>query len=460
MVGKAFRHRAAVLALALGGLRHGPALAQEADPKQAAKLHFDAGNGLLARGEVAAALAEFQQSRALFPTRGNTLNAAIALQRLGRFDEALELYGTLPRDFELDAEQRSRVEREIELLRGLTGTLVIRAEPGVSVSIDGRERGSAPFREPLIVLGGGHTVRARQPGRAGFERRIEIVTGSQQELVIDALAVEEPMPVPAPPAAAPSVPLAPPPALAAPPRSVPVPVASPAPSLSLALDFGPAFGLGFGGDLADSCGASCDRSLPLGFSPRARGGLRISHADFGIELGYSRLAGSYDGRSDTLEPRGSGKQLGSSDDHVTWSAWSLGGYAGLVGRGRLHVRALIAGGVTFARIRDEREGTFDVTPQVGDDYRARVSADQSTHAKAAYLAPELGLGYAASEHVELSLGLTLMSSIVLSPARFVREGVVVRNAMNEPELAYWSESELTGGLIFALLPRVGAVAHF
>src|ERR1041384_1832263 len=131
----------------------GHAFAQEPEPKQAAKAHFDSGNALLVKGEVAAALVEFLQSRALFPTRGNTLNAAIALQRLGRFDEALELYSSLPRDFELDGEQRARVEHEVELLRGLTGTLSIRAEAGVNLSIDGRERGVAPLGQPLIVLG-------------------------------------------------------------------------------------------------------------------------------------------------------------------------------------------------------------------------------------------------------------------------------------------------------------------
>jgi len=462
MVRKAFRRRAIATALLLCGLYRGVAFAQEPDPKQAAKQHFDAGNAALARGEVAGALVEFQRSRALFPTRGNTLNAAIALQRLGRFDEALELYASLPRDFELDREQRERVDREIELLRGLTGTLTIRAEPGVSISIDGRERGSAPFSAPLIVLGGAHTLRARQAGRASSERRIEVVTGAEQELTIDALPPEASEPMAGAPSPPPPIAPAPPPLPAPPSVATPAPTPPPsAPVLGLTLDVGPALGVSFGGPLADSCTDRCNSSLPLGFAPRGRGSFAIApRIELGLELSFSRLAAAYHARPDTLEPRGSGKQPGTSRDELTWSAWSLGAYAGWTGPGRLHARALLGLGLSFARLRDERAGTFDVSPEVGDDYTATVSVAQSVRAKAFYVAPEAGLGWNVAPHIELSFGVTLMSSILLSTPRFSREGVVVQNAMNEPELAYLPEAELSGGVIFALLPRLGVGAHF
>jgi hypothetical protein len=455
--------RPQIAALLLCGLCASHALAEEPDLKQAAKAHFDAGNTLLVKGEVAAALVEFQRSRALFPTRGNTLNTAIALQRLGRFDEALELYVSLPRDFELDREQRARVDREVELLRALTGKLSIRAEAGVSVSIDGRERGTAPFDQPLIVLGGSHIVRARQAGRAGLERRLEIVTGAEQELVIDPLPPE----VVAPPEVAPSSSSSPPPPPPPPsPVSVPPPprvVSPPQPSpvLVLALDLGPALGLGFGGRLSDTCSGPCGASVPLGFSPRVRAGYRPwEQGELGLELGYLRLSGSYDQRADLLEPRGSGQQPGLSHDDLVWSGWSVGGYAAWTGSGRLHARASLGLGVTFARVSDERSGSFDVNPQVGGQYRASVSVAQSTRSKALYLAPELGVGWSLTPRVELSFGLTLLGSILLTTPRFEREGVVVQNAMAEPELAYLSDSELTGDAFFALLPRLGVATRF
>lgn len=457
MFGAAARRQIATLLLL--GLCARRAAAQEDGTKQAAKAHFDAGNTLLTKGDVAAALLEFQRSRALFPTRGNTLNAAIALQRLGRFDEALELYASLPRDFELDREQRARVNREVELLRALTGKLSIRAETGVSVSIDGRDRGTAPFDQPLIVLGGSHTLRARQAGRVAFERRVEIVTDSEQELVIEPLALEAVRA--AEHSDAPPAPRQPPPAPVALPIALVAPPAEMSFKLVVALDFGVALGLGFGGPLADSCSGACSAALPLGYSPRVRAGYQPwAHGELGLELGYLRLSGSYDDRPDTLEPRGSGKQPGLSYDELGWSGWSLGGYAAWSGRGRWHARASLGLGVSFARVRDERRGKFDVEPQVGGGYSASASTAQSARSQALYVAPELGVGWNVTPRIELALGVTLTSSIVLAAARFRREGVVVTNAMDEPELAYFSESELTGSAFFALLPRLGVSSRF
>lgn len=456
------RIRRQIGALLLCWLCARPAAAQADDEKREAKAHFDAGNSLLAKGEVAAALVEFQRSRALFPTRGNTLNAAIALQRLGRFDEALELYSSLPRDYELDREQRARVDREVELLRALTGKLSIRAEAGVSVSIDGRERGTTPFEQPLIVLGGSHIVRARRAGHASLERRIEIVTDAEQELVIEPLPLEvAPLAPPSgtPPRAPPSPGPRLPPVVSAPSRVSPP--AQAAPRLVIALDVGPAVGLGFGGPLADSCSGDCGASLPLGFSPRGRLGYRPwGHGEFGLELGYLRLSGEFDERRDTLEPRGAGKQPGLSHDQLAWSGWSLGGYAAWVGSGRLHARASLGLGVSFARVRDERSGEFDVDPPVGGRYSAGVSVAQSARGQAIYVAPELGLGWNITPTIELSLGSSLAASIVVGVPRFTREGVVVKNAADEPELAYLSESELTGSAFFAVLPRLGVSSRF
>ncbi|HYP89967.1 MAG TPA: PEGA domain-containing protein [Polyangiaceae bacterium] len=433
-MGKALWPRAAALLLCTLWLR--PALAQDADPKAAAKAHFDVGNGLLAKGEVAAALTEFQHSRALFPTRGNTLNAAIALQRLGRFDEALELYSTLPRDFELDREQRQRVDRELELLRALTGQLRIRVDPGARLSIDGRDRGVAPFEQPLVVLGGTHTVRAYKPGYVAFERRIEIVTAAEQPLVIELTPAPEATPT-APAVAAP-LPPAPVATVAPPPPAPPERPRTTTHPLVLGLDAGPGLGLGFGGALSDSCGSSCKSSAPLGFSGRARGGYRLAAAaELGLELGYLRLRGNYRGRADTLEPVGSGPQPGSARDDLDWSSWSLGVYAGWSGASRVHAKASLGIGFSFARLSDDRRGHYQVDPPVGDPYEAQVGASKSGHSGALYLAPEVGLGFSVD-----------------------RSGVVVENADHDKELAYFRGDYLTGGAFFTLVPRLGASARF
>src|SRR5262249_9943502 len=94
---------AASLALALAG--GGPAraqapgpIAQRSAPEEAhaeAKELFNRGLRLLDAGDLSRALEYFLRSRALSPGKGNTANAAYCLDRLGRFDEALELYEEL-----------------------------------------------------------------------------------------------------------------------------------------------------------------------------------------------------------------------------------------------------------------------------------------------------------------------------------------------------------------------------
>jgi hypothetical protein len=147
--------------------------------KEAARVHFDKGLRLLEERAFDGALAEFQLSRRLFPTRSATENAAICLRELHRFDEALETYEALVRDYpDLPADVKARVDKATAELRGLVGTLEVRAaEPGATVSVDSRDRGATPLKAPLRVSAGTHTVRVYKPGFAPFETRFEIAGG-------------------------------------------------------------------------------------------------------------------------------------------------------------------------------------------------------------------------------------------------------------------------------------------
>src|SRR5262245_1540489 len=56
-----------------------------------AKRWFRQGNALREAGDYERALEFYQRSRALVASAPNTINAAFCLDRLGRYDEALEL---------------------------------------------------------------------------------------------------------------------------------------------------------------------------------------------------------------------------------------------------------------------------------------------------------------------------------------------------------------------------------
>lgn len=141
--------------------------------------HFEKGIVLFEEEAWSAALAEFLRSRELYPTRANTKNAAICLRKLHRYDEALDLYEALLAGFaNLPEEDRALAERAVVELRGLVGTVDLRGvEPGASIVIDGRDRGTAPPPGPLRVAVGTHVVRIYKDGFAPFEARVDVPGG-------------------------------------------------------------------------------------------------------------------------------------------------------------------------------------------------------------------------------------------------------------------------------------------
>ncbi len=157
-----------------------PSAADLADKKAEARAHFDKARALAESGTWSAALAEFLASRRLYATWGNTLGAASSLQKLGRFDEALDLFEILLKEDgdTLAPDVRGAAQRQVVELRGLTGTVEISgAEIGASITIDGRDRGDYPAPGPLRVAAGSHLVRVSRQGFEPFETRADVAGG-------------------------------------------------------------------------------------------------------------------------------------------------------------------------------------------------------------------------------------------------------------------------------------------
>ncbi len=180
------RPRLALVVAALVFSRAALAAADEPDPgekRQEAAGHFEKGNGLLHDEAWSAALAEFLQSRRLYPTWSATSNAAVCLKQLHRFDEALELFEVLLREFSetLPEKVKAAAQSEVVTLRGLVGTIdvtVERAPPGATVVVDGQDRGEYPLLTPVRVSAGSHVVRVYKEGFEPVEERID-VAGAQ-----------------------------------------------------------------------------------------------------------------------------------------------------------------------------------------------------------------------------------------------------------------------------------------
>lgn len=152
------------------------ALDDEAAKKEQARTHFDKALTLFEEEAWDAALVEFAQSRELYPTRAATKNAAVCLRKLHRFDQALDMFEALLREFPtLPADEKALVDREIKELEGRVGKVEIRgALPGAKVVVDGRERGMTPLA-PVRLPVGTHLVRVSMEGFAPFEAQVEVV---------------------------------------------------------------------------------------------------------------------------------------------------------------------------------------------------------------------------------------------------------------------------------------------
>jgi PEGA domain len=162
------------------------AASPDAAKKDDARKHFEEGLTHFDRSEWSAALAEFLTSRSLFATRAATKDAAICLRKEARFDEALEMWEALEREFtDLAADDKALADREIADLRRSVGAVTIRGgETGANVVVDGRARGTLPLAAPVRVSAGTHVVRVYKEGFVAFETRVDVA--GQQTVAVDA----------------------------------------------------------------------------------------------------------------------------------------------------------------------------------------------------------------------------------------------------------------------------------
>lgn len=159
------------------------AAAPASDPLALAKELNREGIALLQAGDVERALDYFTRSRAALASSKNTANIAICLDRLGRYDEALEFYEELLVKFAsgLDDEDRAAIPVAMAALMKKVGSVTVLSTPGASIVVDNRVRGTFPVG-PIRVLGGPHVVRALKDGYETFEKKIDVTIGTETSI--------------------------------------------------------------------------------------------------------------------------------------------------------------------------------------------------------------------------------------------------------------------------------------
>lgn len=156
-----------------------PAPSREDERLAEAKGLFEEGNALRRAGDCAGALVRYTASRALVRSVPNTINAAYCLDKLGRYDEALEMYEELITKLgaELSDEQRAAVAPEMARLRQQLASLELSSNVPGSLTIDGRPRGELPRLTPVRVLPGRRLVMVSQNGFRTFEQTLTVKAG-------------------------------------------------------------------------------------------------------------------------------------------------------------------------------------------------------------------------------------------------------------------------------------------
>jgi hypothetical protein len=173
----------ATIVVAAAVVAAGPTAARADEPPPdalaRAKELFKSGLALLDAGDPERALEHFERSRLLVPGKGNTVNVAVCLDRLGRFDEALEAYEEVLTRFAdaLAPEDRASIGPAMEALRSKVGSLEVSANVDGALVVDGHARGKLPRTTPVRVLAGSHLVRVQKDGYATCEKRVEMASG-------------------------------------------------------------------------------------------------------------------------------------------------------------------------------------------------------------------------------------------------------------------------------------------
>ncbi len=155
---------------------------------RARKLFIEGGELLNAR-DYGAAESRFREALQLFAHPPIAYNLAIALEKQGRFKEALDVLdrGLKAAFGELDEAQQSQYRARIDDVRRLLAQLIVRVDNPATLYVDGRKMGEldAGATEELSLDPGSHLVIV-EFAEGKVERSVRLATSGREELDVDA----------------------------------------------------------------------------------------------------------------------------------------------------------------------------------------------------------------------------------------------------------------------------------
>jgi hypothetical protein len=158
--------------------------APDVSPEQQneARNHLRAGAQHYQDGDYAQAITEFRRAHELYPTPRILFNLAQAYRRGGMLSEAITTFRRYVAESpDLASEQRREVEDAIAEIEANRAVLTFEVEPaGATVTLDGRDLGTAPLARNAEVLPGEHRVSIRLENYVSHEERVEVSAHDQR----------------------------------------------------------------------------------------------------------------------------------------------------------------------------------------------------------------------------------------------------------------------------------------
>lgn len=183
-----------------------PAAADNNDVvQQSADQSLKAGLSWFKKGDYQRALLEFEKADAVYPRGSLMRNMGLCELKLGRPLDALKHFRGALAAPDTKPEQRDLTQQDMEDAYAATGHIVVHANDGAIVSLDGEAVGPAT-KDPLDVIPGAHTVEARvgsQNAKADVVARAGVIV-TADVLVPLAAAPPTQAAVPSPPSPPPS----------------------------------------------------------------------------------------------------------------------------------------------------------------------------------------------------------------------------------------------------------------
>ncbi len=165
------------------------ATAEDEPNISSARDHFGRAVEFYRDGNYEAALADFDRAYELAPHWGLLYNIGLAHAALLNYPAAVDALERHLREGadEVPVTRRSQLERELRRLESLIGRLVITFEgpAAVALYIDGIERATSPFADPITVAAGRRRVEVRADSFLPFRREVIVAGGVEVELSVE-----------------------------------------------------------------------------------------------------------------------------------------------------------------------------------------------------------------------------------------------------------------------------------